>query len=421
MLRHFFPEFNRWLDQLPEHRDPRWLYYGRRHLVWAALLMFLLHLRSRLQFSLERTAAVLGANLRRLAETDEETVAHGDTLALWFRRVPVAAVADLLPRMIRRLVRMKSLDAFRVNGYLPVAVDGTGVLRFRQRHCPQCLTQRLSGGGTLYYHPVLEAKLVSHTGLALSMGTHFIENTAASRAGGPQMCEKKAFAPLAEELHRRYPQLRLCLLLDALYADHATFSLCERYGWKFFITFKPGSLPALWDEAQKLLGLGPAQQRRLTHPDGTRVLYRWVNGIDASGQLNALFCDEHPLRGEARAFAWLTNFPLHADNVVHLTHQGGRLRWKIENEGFRVQKQGGFELEHAYCRDGNAARVFYLLLQIAHLCQQLLVQGSLLRPFAQRFVTVRNFVRRLTESLRHELLPPLDQLPPVGQIRWDTS
>lgn len=406
---------------MPEHRNPQLLYYPRRHLVWAALMMFLLHLRSRLQFSLERTGAILCANLTRLAETDEETVAHGDTLTAWFRRVPVAAVAGLLPRLIRRLVRMKTLDMFRVNGYFPVAIDGTGVLRFWQRHCPGCLTRRLSSGGTLYYHPVLEAKLVTHTGLALSMATHFLENTADYKAGDPQMCEKKAFSPLAQELHRRYPQLRLCLLLDALYADSATLSLCERYGWKFFITFKPGSLPALWDETQKLLRLSPSPPRRLTRPDGTRVIYRWVNGIDAPGQLNALFCDEHPPRGPSTTFAWLTNFPINADNVISLTHQGGRLRWKIENEGFRDQKHGGFELEHAYCRDGNAARVFYLLLQIAHLLQQLLVHGSLLRPFAQRFVTVRNFVRRLTESLRHEILPPLDRLPPVGQVRWDTS
>jgi hypothetical protein len=65
--------------------------------------------------------------------------------------------------------------------------------------------------------------------------------------------------------------------------------------------------------------------------------------------------------------------------------------------------------------------VFYGLLQLAHLLQQLLTLGSLLRPFEKRFVTVRNFVRRLTESLRHELLPPLTELPPIGQFRWNTS
>jgi len=39
-----------------------------------------------------------------------------------------------------------------------------------------------------------------------------------------------------------------------------------------------------------------------------------------------------------------------------------RLRWKIENEGFNVQKNlGGFNLEHPYSQDPNASKVFYLL------------------------------------------------------------
>lgn len=33
-----------------------------------------------------------------------------------------------------------------------------------------------------------------------------------------------------------------------------------------------------------------------------------------------------------------------------LTADGGRLRWKIENEGFNIQKNLGYELEHKYSR-----------------------------------------------------------------------
>ncbi|RLC74380.1 MAG: hypothetical protein DRJ03_17950 [Chloroflexi bacterium] len=36
---------------------------------------------------------------------------------------------------------------------------------------------------------------------------------------------------------------------------------------------------------------------------------------------------------------------------IGLANEGGRLRWKIENEGFNVQKNGGYGLEHAYTRD----------------------------------------------------------------------
>ena len=33
-------------------------------------------------------------------------------------------------------------------------------------------------------------------------------------------------------------------------------------------------------------------------------------------------------------------------NFLEISNHGGRLRWKIENEGFNVQKNGGFGLEH---------------------------------------------------------------------------
>ena len=420
MLRHFLPEFNAWVDDLPEHRNPKLLFYPRRHLIWGGLLLFLLHLRSRLQFTLERGCATLAANLSTLAGTNEAVIAHGDTMAAWFRRVPFAEVLGLVQRCVRRLIRMKALDDFRLEGHFLAAVDATGTLSFDHRHCPHCLTRQLSNGGTIYYHPVLEAKLVAANGLALSMASDFIENPKGWTPETKQDCEKRAFHRLAEQLHDAFPRTPLCLLLDALYLDHGVLARCTKHGWKFLITFKEGAMPAVWAEAQRLLPLQVDHRQNLTLRDGTRRSYAWAEDVEVGG-IHALFCEETKPDGTVTHFAWLTNFAITRQNVIALADQGGRLRWKIENEGFNTQKNGGFALEHAYCRDGNAARVFYGLLQLAHLLQQLLTLGSLLRPFEKRFVTIRNFVRRLTESLRHERLPPLADLPPIGQFRWNTS
>jgi hypothetical protein len=48
-------------------------------------------------------------------------------------------------------------------------------------------------------------------------------------------------------------------------------------------------------------------------------------------------------------------------NVVALGNRGGRCRWKIENKGFNLQKNNGFNLEHA-CSTGQ--------LQISFPCTQ---------------------------------------------------
>jgi hypothetical protein len=168
--------------------------------------MFLLHLRSRLQFTLERGCATMVANLVRLAGTHEETIAHGDTLAGWFRRVPARAVPELVQRSVRRLIRMKALDDFRLEGRFLIAIDGTGMLPFDQRHCPHCLTRQLTNGGTLFYHPVLEAKRLAANGLAISVATDFIENPEGWTPQTKQDCEKKAFHRLAAQLHEASPR-----------------------------------------------------------------------------------------------------------------------------------------------------------------------------------------------------------------------
>ena len=53
----------------------------------------------------------------------------------------------------------------------------------------------------------------------------------------------------------------------------------------------------------------------------------------------------------------------------------GRKRWKIENEGFNVQKNGTFDIGHLYSKDSIAIKVHYLMIQIAHIIRQLLENG----------------------------------------------
>jgi hypothetical protein len=50
---------------------------------------------------------------------------------------------------------MKALDRWRLFRAHRVAVDGTGQLFHRKRHCPYCLTQKAANGETLYYLPLL--------------------------------------------------------------------------------------------------------------------------------------------------------------------------------------------------------------------------------------------------------------------------
>ncbi len=381
-------------------------------------MMYLTHLESCHQLFWERQTETFHANLIRLAQTNEETVAHPDTLKYYLKPLAAEHLNKVLFKMIHRLMRMKALDDYRLRDYFLAAIDGSGQLFFRERHCPHCLVHTCKDGRKLYFHNVLTAMLVTTNGLALPMAVEFIENT--DEEYDKQDCELRAFHRLAAKIKQALPRTPFCLLLDAIYAGQPVFDLCRENSWKFFITFKEGSMPERYAEAQQLLKLTPANRRIIQDKDKTQC-FQWLDDLPyADHHLKVIVCRETK-NNETTNFVWLTNFRVDYEGVAMLANQGGRLRWKIENEGFNIQKNGGFNMEHAYCEHPNAAKNYFLLLQIAHFLFQLMAKGSLFVAFRQQLGTWKNFARRLAESFRNRLLPPDALLKPVGQIRFSSA
>ncbi len=428
-LRHFWPEFNLWLEQLPDTRFPEMIIYDKRFLLWWGLLLFCLKLGSRraLDYQLRDLELPVLANVNQLAGTQQESLPVHKTLAHFLGHVGSDAVADLRTQAVRQLIRNKVLDRFRLNGRLVIATDGTGYLCFEQRHCEHCL-EHSNGAAVYYLHPVLEAKIVHPSGLALSIGTEFIENPLPPTPGAApsalvdyqavkQDCELKAFQRLAAQLKKAFPQTPFCLAADSLLACGPVLSLCEQYHWSYMLTFKPGRTPALWADFQGLLPWAPENRLAQTLPDKTHQTFRWANDLDYTDtegrthRVHALQCEETSA-GQTQTYAWLTDQPLSIQNVAALAHHGGRVRFKIENQGFNLQKNSGLNLEHAYSTGVDTLKSFYYLLQIAHLFLQMLERGSLLQQLARTyeatplalFGSLKNMAQRLLECFRYFLL-----------------
>ena len=285
-VRHFWPGFSAYLDALPDTRFQPFVTYKARFLIWWGLLLFLCKLgriRS-LDYELRDDGSAVLVNVNALAQTDQETLPVWKTLSHFLGHVGSKGLADFLTTLMRQLIRGKVLDPYRLLGTLVVAVDGTGHVSFRRRHCDHCLTQTHKDR-TYYYHEVLEAKVVTHAGFALPMGTAFIDNQEADTDPSlgaerrKQDCELKAFRRLAEDLKAHYPQTRLCIAGDSLFACGEVIETCERNAWKYVLTFKPGRLPAVWEDFQQLLEASPESASRLELPDGTHLEFRWINGL----------------------------------------------------------------------------------------------------------------------------------------------
>jgi hypothetical protein len=142
--------------------------------------------------------------------------------------------------------------------------------------------------------------------------------------------------------------------------------------------------------------------------------FRWVHDLDyqdSAGRtwaLNALECTETPAAGQRQYFAWLTPLPLGRKTVEEVAQQGGRYRWKVENEGLGRQKNSGLNLEHVASTDPERWQSYDLLLQLAFLLVQLLERGSLRRRLAEEagrpvwklFGSLKNLARRLLDRVR---------------------
>ena len=404
------------MNRLPDPRRTEWCLYTQAHLLWVGVLLFMMHLGSRRQMRFERLAEAFVENLAKLCGQHElDTVADPDTLAYYAKRIPLPAMEKLLAFITVRLIRMKALDPFRLGGYFPVAIDGSQICTFDSEPWSGCPHRTLSSGSVQYFAYVLDAKLVTPCGMALTLATEMLTNEG-NEEFDKQDCELKAFPRLVEKLRSLFPRTPLCLLLDGLYANQNVVRLIETQRWKYTTTFKEGSMPERFAEATALAKLQKDNRRRVRQKKCVQT-FRWVRQLPvAEFTPDVIFCLEKPDKGEATHFVWLTNFHVCSNNVENIANKGGRLRWKIENEGFNVQKNDGYEMEHPYSKHPNAFRIFYILLLIAHYITQLILHGSLIRSLIKTFGSARNFARRLAESMRNHITPEPLHMP--GQIRF---
>lgn len=405
-------------------------------MVWTGILLFVLKLEARRQITYKlRHYASFVSHLNALAKSSISQVPCDDAVADFSKQLPYEEVDALRSRMMQKLIRGKVLAHSRLFGeYYTIAIDGTGVHYYSTRHCEHCLTKKSSKTGEiLYFHNVLEAKLVTCQGLAFSIATEFIENPddydpALGAEKQKQDCELKAFKRLASKLHEQFPQLKICLLLDSLYAAQCVFAICRRYGWQAIISFKEGSIPTVYKDHLLLQQHQSDNLLRWTTAKNARQEIIWTNGIVYGDQTLALTeCQETATIGgnkkQTKTFVHITTFTITKDRVRAVVNEGGRQRWNVE-DGFNTQKNRGYELEHVYCRNENAAKVFYLYLQIAHIVNQLLERGSLTIALRKALGSIKNLTNDL---MMHMLMQPisieaLEQLFMSSfQIRLDST
>ena len=369
IIKQYFPCLISKLDKLTDTRHQSYVEYTMSTITITRLLGLLCGITSMRQtteiFNTEKAIQ----NIASLLEVELEELPHYDTINNVFERIDIEQLRGIQKYMVQRLIRSKMFDKYRYKGkYFQIVVDGTGLARFKERHCEHCLKRTYNKGQkdeySIYYHYVLEAKLVVGD-IVISIDTEFVENEEENIE--KQDCEIKAFYRMAKRIKEQYPKLPIIISGDALYACEPVITTCVDNKWEYILRLKDGRLKLLVEEIE---GLEKAEIEEKNIRYWNEVKY---GEVQREKRANVLKFYENK-KDKVTEFMWITSILITEKNKETLVYFG-RQRWKIENEGFNMQKNGTFDIEHIYSKNYNAMKAHYFFIQFAHTIRQLLEKG----------------------------------------------
>ena len=376
------------LKDLPDPRHQSYITYPGVILLMTRILSSIFYISSMRKTSEEFNSAPLIENVWTLCgeEPSADELPYWETINRYLEKLDPDGLQETICRLCSRLIRSRAFENNRIRGrYWQVIIDGTQLYSTREELDGKCLYRiHKRGKPEEYrenYYYIVEAKLVLHPEVVVSIMTEFLGSEGGEESG-KQDCERKGCMRLMERLKKAFPHLKICVCADSLYAYEGFFQECGKKHWKYIVRFKEGSIPSVAEEYHSLKKREKNCREKKVKED--IYWYDYVTGIDYNGYLiNVVEYREEREREyrkgkrkgerkkETKEFLFLTDLPVRAKQVEEIVERG-RMRWKIENEGFNTQKRQGYHLEHRYSKNYQGWRNHYYLIQIGHMIAQVM-------------------------------------------------
>ena len=424
---HYFPEIIEDIKKVMDGRNQSYIEYEIEVILYVMILKNVCSIASMQEMSEEFNEDECIKNIYKILELEEKDyLPHYVTINECLAKLETEELEKIRKKMIYNLIRKKSFDGAKFLGeYWLVIVDATQLFCFRERHCEHCLTKTINKGTkeekTVYYHQVLEAKIVLDDEMVVSIATEFIENE--KKDVTKQDCERTSFKRLAETLKKMFPKLPICLLGDSLYACEPVFEICKRNKWAYMIRYKDGSIPTLAKDYEGIQRIGEGEEKiisietvykRKPKVKATHKM-KWVNDLDYNGHIVSVMELEIEKDGKKwKEFQWVTSIRI-MGHKAHEFAETGRKRWLIENEGFNIQKNIRYFITHANSLNYNAMKNHYLLTQLADMLLQLYECGIKDLKIIHR--TLADISKNLLECLKKQALTDEDFMFDRIQVR----
>ena len=193
-----------------------------------------------------------------------------------------------------------------------------------------------------------------------------------------------------EKFRQDHPKLPCILIADALHSDSKFIKDLKFFDLDFILSVKPGNNESLFNWVAQWEGLNHLESYVFEEEFGDKIKkkkiheFRYANNIllnkqDLTFTVNFIDYVETiqwvsqwgELKEKKVHFSWITNIEITKSNIMKLM-QGGRCRWKIENETFNTLKNQGYEFEHNFGHGyKNLSTNFSFLMMLAFLVDQL--------------------------------------------------
>ena len=405
VIKQYFPELIKKFNGLTDLRNQSYVKYQMKVIFIVRLMGLMCEMKSMQGMTRELNTEDAIRNIAQICGLELDEIPHCDTINDVFEKVKVEEIEKIRKYMITKLIRGKIIQKYKIRDkYYHVIVDGTGLATSRKKYNENCLVKNKTDKNGNEYQEystyVLEAKLVVGE-MVFSIGSEFVEN--ANEKETKQDCEIKAFKRLAAKIKREYPKLKILISGDALYASKPVLDICKGNGWKYIIRFKEGAIPSLYNEFETVV----AKANESTIKD-----YEYVTKLDYQEEkVNVI---KYTDSKKGTEFVYITDLSITNKNI-EATINVGRKRWKIENEGFNIQKNGTFDIGHLYSKNQIAIKVHYLMIQIAHILRQLLENGiSAIKELKLK-------LKEISQKIKEQLISTITNLTVHNkiQLRFD--
>jgi hypothetical protein len=408
------------IEQIDDNRQQAKVDYGLHDCVMSAFAMMYLQDPSILAFQRRVQDRIQRNNLHTIFGV------HNIPKDSQFRNVldtlPIEALAPIFADFLRDFQRGKHLHRYQLlDGKYLVPIDGSEYFSSEKIHCPHCLHKKPKKGNIRYHHQILQATIVHpDQRQVLPLAPEPIQNTDGSKK---QDCELNAAKRLIVKIRTDHPKLPIIIGGDGLYSKQPFIDELKKAGMSFILVAKPSDHTILFEWVHELFALKAGGQMTLTDKKGRTHKYRWVNDVPLNGSKDAdqvNFFEYRLINNKKTTYrnSWVTDIPIDENNIVTLVN-GGRARWKIENETFNTLKNQGYHLEHNFGHgQQNLSMVFFMINLLAFYVHQILDLTDRLYQKVRytKFTSRKEFWNQLRCTIRILIFPHWQSLL---QFIWD--